>query len=82
MICPKCNNTGWYKYDHNHSTVCNLCCKHDKGWWILSACHGKENAGKWCCGAGCGKKLTYKEVIKRLKKEFGYYPIFINGRKN
>lgn len=52
--CPKCFGTGKYMYDHNHGTICNLCCKHNMGWWELSECHGKENAGKLCCGAGCG----------------------------
>lgn len=54
--CPKCNGTGSYMYDHNHGTVCDLCCKHDLGWWLLSDVHGKDS-GKWCCKAGCGYKV-------------------------
>lgn len=81
MTCLKCNDTGWYKYDHNHSTVCDLCCKHDKGWWLLTEHHG--NAGKWCCKGGCGKILTYKELLKRLKAESNHYPVVmgIEGKK-
>lgn len=52
--CQKCKGTGSYMYDHNHGTICNLCCKHNMGWWQLSACHGEERDGKWCCRAGCG----------------------------
>ena len=75
MACEKCNDTGWFQYDHNHSTVCDRCCKHDKGWWLLTAAYG--NAGKWCCGAGCGKILTYKEATDRLLKENNGYPIYM-----
>ena len=56
--CQKCNGTGWYKYDHDHSTICNQCCLHNKGWWNLTKefhgshyIDGEDNA---CCKAGCG----------------------------
>lgn len=52
--CPKCNGTGKYMYDHNHGTICDLCCKHDRGYWQLLEHYGEKN-GKWCCRAGCGK---------------------------
>jgi hypothetical protein len=52
--CPKCGGTGWHSYDRNHSTVCNACCPHDQGWWLLREHYG-ENNGKWCCRRGCGK---------------------------
>ena len=56
--CPKCNGTMWYKYDHNHSTICNECCKHDQGWWELSKKHHAskyiDGADNYCCKAGCG----------------------------
>lgn len=55
--CPKCHGTGKFLYDHNHGTICDLCCTHNMGWWQLGEGHGKENEGKWCCGAGCGKIL-------------------------
>ncbi len=51
--CPKCQGVGWYRYDEIHSTVCDLCCKHDQGWFQLSEHYGSNN-GKWCCKA-CGK---------------------------
>lgn len=30
--CPRCHGLGTYMYDHNHDTICNLCCKHNMGW--------------------------------------------------
>jgi hypothetical protein len=53
MVCAKCNGTGWYQYDHNHSKVCEVCCKHDKGFWELEEHYGEDN-GKLCCLNGCG----------------------------
>lgn len=50
--CPKCGGIGSYMYDDIHSTICNLCCKHDQGWWQLGELH--SHPGKWCCKAGCG----------------------------
>jgi hypothetical protein len=55
--CPKCHGTGSYMYDHNHSTVCDLCCKHNAGFWQLSEHHA--NPGDWCCLAGCGMTLKF-----------------------
>jgi len=62
--CPKCGGTGWYSYDHNHTAVCNKCCKHDKGWWELTSGYagymdGEDNA---CCSAGCGTMRRDLEV--------------------
>ena len=57
--CPRCGGTGKYVYTTHgtpHSTICNLCCLHDRGWWMLTEGYG-ENNGKWCCKAGCGKIL-------------------------
>lgn len=51
--CPKCGGTGTFMYDHNHGTICDLCCRHLAGWWLLKDHYGDKN-GKWCCGAGCG----------------------------
>jgi hypothetical protein len=62
--CQKCHGTGWYQYDFSglgHSTVCDACCKHDKGWWKLGEMH--SDPGKWCCRAGCGA------VIDELPEE-------------
>lgn len=60
--CPKCHGTGTYQYSTigtPHFTVCDLCCRHDMGWWLLEKHYGDDN-GKWCCRAGCGKKLDEK----------------------
>ena len=51
--CVKCNGTGWYSYDHNHSKPCEVCCLHDQGVWLLTEHY--HNAGMWCCKAGCGE---------------------------
>lgn len=56
--CAKCRGTGSFMYDHNHSTVCNVCCKHDRGFWLLERSYGANN-GKWCCFAGCGMLMTF-----------------------
>lgn len=54
--CPKCHGTGRYQYSTRgtpHHTICDLCCKHDRGFWQLKEHYGKNN-NKWCCRAGCG----------------------------
>jgi len=54
--CPKCHGAGSYQYSTHgtpHFTICNLCCKHDRGFWKLVEHYGNDN-GKWCCIAGCG----------------------------
>lgn len=51
--CPKCKGAGTYMYDDVHGTICDLCCKHDLGWWELP--EGYSEPGKMCCMAGCGK---------------------------
>jgi hypothetical protein len=56
MTCPKCNGTGWFQYDYNHSHKCDACCEHKEGWWELTPdfvgyIDGADNA---CCKAGCG----------------------------
>jgi hypothetical protein len=54
--CPKCQGTGWYKYDENHSTICSSCCPHTGGWWTLTPhYHGYiEGSDNSCCRDGCG----------------------------
>jgi hypothetical protein len=54
--CPKCKGTGAYMYDHNHGTICDLCCEHNQGWWYLAEHYG-ENNGKWACRVGCGRAV-------------------------
>lgn len=68
MTCSKCNDTGWFQYDHNHSQPCYVCCKHDKGFWQLLKHYGEDN-GKWCCLAGCGYLLTFNPDISPFTSE-------------
>lgn len=51
--CAKCKNTGWFGYDKNHSQICDKCCPHDMGFWLLEEHYGDDN-GKVCCLRGCG----------------------------
>ena len=56
LKCEQCNGTGWYQYTTRgtpHSKVCEVCCKHDKGYWLLEEHYGDDN-GRLCCLAGCG----------------------------
>ena len=52
--CPKCCGKGVYKLDGRHLAVCDLCCKHNQGWWLLEGAYGNDN-GRWACKAGCGR---------------------------
>ncbi len=52
--CPRCKGKGTFFYDKNHETVCDLCCPHNQGSWLLEKYYGNNN-GKWCCLGGCGK---------------------------
>lgn len=79
MNCPKCNNTGWYAYDHNHSKICEVCCTHSDGWWKLeepfkvtfeltvledpSQHYGDKN-GKYACKTGCGVVKAYEDLYE------------------
>lgn len=56
--CPKCKGKGSYMYDHNHGKICEVCCRHDRGWWQLGEMHA--NPGHWCCRAGCGYSVETK----------------------
>lgn len=63
--CPKCLGTGRYCYTTRgtpHFTICDLCCRHDRGWWQLSMEGYGKDGGKFCCRAGCGK------VVESLPK--------------
>ena len=50
--CKKCEGKGHYNYDHNHGKICEVCCPHDEGFWLLTEHH--QNAGMMCCLRGCG----------------------------
>ncbi len=69
--CTKCQGTGMYQYDDNHSTVCNECCPHNKGYWLLEEHYG-DNNGRWCCLVGCGHLLN--EKIGKYYERFGRLP--------
>lgn len=59
MICYKCNGAGSYQYSTHgtpHFKPCEVCCKHDKGYWHLHDYYGEDN-NKWACRAGCGHIL-------------------------
>ena len=62
MTCEKCDDKKYYSYDSNHSKFCELCCKHDEGFWVLEEHYGEQN-GKLCCLAGCGytKEVSQNE---------------------
>ena len=57
MTCPKCGGAGSYMYDENHGKPCEVCCRHDMGFARLDDEGYGENAGRWCCRAGCGYLL-------------------------
>lgn len=68
MKCTKCNGTGYYADDHNHSQPCEECCPHNKGWFVVSEIHVGYMAGRdnRCCKAGCGR------MYRDLMTEGGY----------
>jgi hypothetical protein len=51
--CVKCDGTGVYQCGVGQLSVCDLCCKHNQGWWQLEGAYGADN-GRWACKAGCG----------------------------
>lgn len=66
--CPKCKGKGAYMYDHNHGKICELCCRHNRGWFQLTKGHG-DKAGLWCCKAGCGHVVETKPEDIPITKE-------------
>jgi len=73
MKCKKCNDTGWFQYDHNHSRVCDACCKHEEGWWELTEGFSGfvEGADNRCCKAGCGtmrRDIVHQATEKGLSE--------------
>ena len=73
-VCGKCNGTGSYQYDHNHGTVCDACCPHDQGWWLLMHHYG-DNNGKYCCKRGCGHTVWPSDLGIDV-------PEFVEGNPN
>jgi len=67
--CPKCKGTGWYMYSHDHSTICNACCKHEEGWWDLTEHYSgyKKDADNACCKKGCG--TLRRDLITHIANE-------------
>lgn len=67
MPCKKCDGTGRYAYDKNHTKICEDCCKHEKGWWELTEVYGGyiEGSDNRCCVNGCG--AMYRDVHKKTK---------------
>jgi hypothetical protein len=68
--CSKCGGKGRYNYDENHSTICDSCCQHNMGWWLLEKHYGKDN-GKLCCLAGCGTTRALTPHTKPAGGEAG-----------
>jgi hypothetical protein len=61
MMCKRCGGTGLWQYDDVHAQPCPNCCPHSQGVWMLTFEYGSEDAGKWCCRAGCG--TTWDGII-------------------
>jgi hypothetical protein len=51
--CPKCSGSGVYRFRSDRLAICDRCCKHNQGWWLLEEAYGADN-GRWACRAGCG----------------------------
>lgn len=64
MVCVKCHGTGWFNYDDNHATVCNACCTHDKGRWLLTHQYAGYKKGHFClcCLNGCGHVIYINKL--------------------
>ncbi len=65
--CTKCLGTGVYQYGERHAAICDLCCKHNQGWWQLEGAYGPDN-GRWACKAGCGA------IVKTPPLELEFLP--------
>ena len=51
--CVKCGGAGVYRLGEEQLAVCDRCCKHNQGWWLLEGGYGADN-GRWACKMGCG----------------------------
>jgi len=68
-VCLKCHGIGFVRYDENHGTVCDACCKHEKGWWELTPGFAGyiEGADNGCCMAGCGTMRRDLGAVSHVK---------------
>jgi hypothetical protein len=51
--CAICHGAGVYRYSDSSTAICDACCKHNQGWWLLEGAYGPDN-GRWACKVGCG----------------------------
>ena len=51
--CAKCSGRGVYPRNERSLAICDVCCKHNQGWWLLEGSYGTNN-GRWACKVGCG----------------------------
>jgi hypothetical protein len=65
--CPRCHGQGVYPRSEGSLAICDLCCKHNQGWWRLEGGYGRDN-GRWACKAGCGV------IVDRPTPELEFLP--------
>ena len=65
--CRKCNGSGVYHLQQKRLAICDRCCKHNQGWWLLEGSYGPDN-GRWACKAGCG------HIVDTLPLELEFLP--------
>jgi hypothetical protein len=66
--CPICHGAGVYRYSDRNMAICDLCCKHNQGWWQLEGAYGPDN-GRWACKVGCGVIVdTPPPVLEFLRR--------------
>jgi hypothetical protein len=65
--CAKCDGRGVYRRAESSLVICDLCCKHNQGWWLLEGGYGVNN-GRWACKLGCGM------VVDRPAPELEFLP--------
>jgi hypothetical protein len=69
--CPTCHGAGVYRFTDRSMAICDLCCKHNQGWWQLEGAYGPDN-GRWACKVGCGTIVdTPPPVLEFLPRAKG-----------
>lgn len=58
--CPKCVGRGVYLHVQGTLAICDMCCRHNHGWWLLEGGYGLNN-GRWACKVGCGTIVDHPE---------------------